>query len=65
MNVCGTTVTMPYNSSYCYCVADRLDFAEDWTEEPKYQGYKDIQTDTIRKLEKLISRIFIDLAKVY
>lgn len=65
MNVCGTTVTLPHNHFYCYCVADRLDFADDWAEELEYQGYKDIQIDTIRKLEKLISRMFTDLARKY
>lgn len=65
METCGQHVTLPYNNYYYYCMADRLDFAEDWIEELKYDRYKNIQVDTIRKMEKLVIEIFSTLSKNY
>lgn len=65
MEVLAEDIILPYNSHYCYCVSDKTDFAEDWIEELKYQKYKNIQVDTIRKMEKLVSDIFVMLSKQY
>lgn len=66
MEVCGREIELPYNrSGYEYCVADRTDFAEEWIEELKYQMYKNIQIDTIRKLEKIVIEMFGTLAAQY
>ena len=66
MEVCGRSVALPYNDGhYNYCVSDKTDFAEEWIEELEYQQYKNIQVDTIRKMEKLVADIFVMLAKQY
>ena len=66
MEVCGRCVELPYNNShYEYCVADRTEFAEDWIENLQYNMYKNIQVDTIRKLEKIIRDMFTVLSGKY
>ena len=64
MEVCGRSIILPYNGQYNYCVSDRTDFAEEWIEE-LCQQYKNIQVETIRKMEKLVANIFVMLAKQY
>lgn len=66
MEVCGRNVDLPYNNGhYNYCVSDKTDFAESWIEELEYQQYKNIQVDTIRKMEKLVADMFVMLSKQY
>jgi len=66
MEVCGRSTALPYNNGhYNYCVSDKTDFAEEWIEELEYQQYKNIQVDTIRKMEKLVADMFTMLAKRY
>lgn len=66
MEVCGKNIVLPYNDShYNYCVSDKMDFTEEWIEELAYQQYKNIQVDTIRKMEKLVVDMFVMLAKQY
>lgn len=66
MEVCGRNIALPYNDRhYNYCVSDKTDFAEEWIEELEYQQYKNIQVDTIRKMEKLVADMFVMLAKQY
>lgn len=66
MEVCGENINLPYNNShYNYCVSDKTDFAEDWIEELEYQQYKNIQVDTVRKMEKLVIEIFSMLSGLY
>lgn len=66
MEVCGRNVALPYNDGhYNYCVSDKTDFAEDWVYDLEYQQYKNIQVDTIRKMEKLVADMFVMLAKQY
>lgn len=65
MEVCGREIELPYNRHYCYCVADRVDFADDWIESLEYCRYKNIQIDTIRKMEKLVIRMFENLSATY
>lgn len=66
MEVCGRSVALPYNNGhYNYCVSDKTDFAEEWIEELEYQQYKNIQVDTIRKMEKLVTDMFVMLSKQY
>lgn len=62
MEECGREVELPYNIGYCYCIADKTDFAEDWICELKYRKYKNIQVDTIRKLEDIVKEMFKSLA---
>ena len=65
MEVCGREVELPYNRHYCYCIHDGVDFADDWIESLEYCRYKNIQIDTIRKMEKLVGRMFENLSATY
>ena len=65
MEVCGREVELPYNRHYCYCIDGRVDFADDWIELLEYCRYKNIQIDTIRKMEKLVGRMFENLSATY
>lgn len=65
MEVCGRNIELPYNSRYSYCVSDKTDFAEEWIEKLEYQQYKNIQVDTIRKMEKLVANVFTMLSNTY
>lgn len=63
--VCGSIVDLPCNRYYAYCVAYRVDFADNWFAELEYQGYKNIRIDTIRKVEKIVANMFTKLSKKY
>lgn len=64
--VCGGSVTLPYNDSrYNYCISNRIDFAREWIVELRYRQYKEIQVDTICKMESLVADLFTVLAKTY
>lgn len=65
MEACGREIELPYNRHYCYCVDDRVDFADEWIEILEYCRYKNIQIDTIRKMEKLVGMMFEDLSTTY
>lgn len=65
MHVCGRKVDLPKNDRYAYCVAYRIDFADDWIVDLEWQEYKNIQKDTIYKLEKLIADMFTELSRQY
>lgn len=65
MEACGREIELPYNRHYCYCIDDRVDFADEWIEILEYCRYKNIQIDTIRKMEKLVGRIFENLSATY
>lgn len=65
MEVCGREIELPYNRHYCYCVDDRVDFADEWIEILEYCRYKNIQIDTIRKMEKLVGMMFENLSATY
>ena len=66
MEVCGKEIELPYNNGhYEYCIADRTDFAEEWIEELEYQMYKNIQVNTIRKLEKIVKEMFTTMSMQY
>lgn len=65
MEACGREIELPYNRHYCYCVDDRVDFADEWIEILEYCRYKNIQIDTIRKMEKLVGTMFENLSATY
>lgn len=66
INVCGSEIELPYNKTgYYYCVADRTNFSEEWIEKLKYQMYKNIKVNTIRKLENIVIFMFEILASHY
>lgn len=65
MEACGREIELPYNIHYCYCVDDKVDFADEWIEILEYCRYKNIQIDTIRKMEKLVGMMFENLSATY
>lgn len=65
MEACGREIELPYNRHYCYCIDDRVDFADEWIEILEYCRYKNIQIDTIRKMEKLVGTMFENLSATY
>jgi hypothetical protein len=65
MKVCGNEIELPYNSRYCYCVADEINFANEWIEELQYCDYSNIKFDIIEKMESLIIEIFETLSSTY
>lgn len=65
MEACGREIELPYNRHYCYCIDDRVDFADEWIEILEYCRYKNIQIDTIRKMEKLVGTMFENLSAIY
>ena len=66
MEVCGREIELPWNNSgYCYCVADEVNFTNEWIEELQYYNYKNIDIETIEKMENLIVEIFENLSATY
>lgn len=61
---CGS-IELPYNRHYCYYLADRISFADDWFGSLAYEDYENIQIETIRKFEELVQDIFYTLCKDY
>lgn len=59
-------IELPQNNRYCYCVADRVDIAEDWFYQlENYSGYANINMETLQKFEKLVIDIFTTLCRGY
>ena len=66
MEVCGREIELPWNNSgYCYCVADEVNFTNEWIEELQYCDYNNIKFDIIEKMESLIIKIFETLSSTY
>ena len=62
---CGK-IKLPYNNRYCYCIADRINLAEDWEYDlENYSHYKNIDFDLLNKFEKLVVNIFLELCGSY
>lgn len=53
-------ICLPMGMRYCYCIADRLDFAEDMIGELEDMYYSNIDGELIRQFEKAISELFVD-----
>ena len=59
-------IELPYNNRYCYSLADRIDFAEEWlTDLEDSEEFETIDFDTINKFEKLVVNIFSKLCQDY
>ena len=66
MKVCGNEIELPWNNSgYCYCVADEVNFTNEWIEELQYCDYSNIKFDIIEKMKSLIIEIFKTLSSAY
>ena len=59
---CGA-IEIPMNHRYCYSLADYIDIADDW--EYKLVDYKNLNTEVLRKFEKLVRDIFETLCGIY
>lgn len=64
-NECGK-IKLPCNNHYCYCIADKINLAEDWGYDlENYSHYKNIDFDLLNKFEKLVVNIFLELCESY
>ena len=62
---CGA-IKLPTNNHYCYSLADYIDIADDWEYQlDYYSGYRNINTETLKKFEKLVRDIFAKLCRSY
>jgi hypothetical protein len=59
-------IELPMNRHYCYSLADYIDILEDWSWKlENYSYYKNINTETLKKFEKLVRGIFSELCSCY
>lgn len=62
----GRKVKLPINNRYGYSMADYIEIAEDWEYDLEYySGYKNINTEALKKFEELVRGIFGTLCKIY
>lgn len=57
-------IELPWNNRYCYSLANRINFAEDWECELKYYS-NNVNVELIEKFENLVKEIFIELCESY
>ena len=58
-------IELPYNRNYCYCMADYINFADDWRDSLEWEDYENIDIVTIHKFENLVQDIFNTLCSDY
>lgn len=59
-------ISLPENDTrYSYCVIDYIDLLIDWEHELEYYCVRNINKETIQKLENAIIRIFSNLCEIY
>lgn len=58
-------IEIPKNHRYCYCMANRIDFAYDWLNELTYNNYNNINAHYIYKFEEFTKDVFATLCKYY
>lgn len=63
-NECGE-IELPSNNRYCYSLADYINIAEDWGYQLEDWGYKNINTEALKKFEKMVKGIFETLCSDY
>lgn len=64
-NECGE-INLPKNGRYCYCIADRIDIANDWEYQLEYySGYRNINKAVLKKFENMVREIFETLCESY
>lgn len=57
-------IELPWNNRYCYSLANRINFAEDWKCELEYYS-NNINKALVEKFENLVQEIFIELCGNY
>lgn len=58
-------VDLPVNRRYDFCIADRIEFAEDFQYELESMGIRDINTSVLEKTEKMVKQIFSQICLSY
>lgn len=58
-------ISLPENRRYCYSLADRIDFSDDWIYELERACYKNINEAAILIFEKMVQDIFGELCYEY
>ena len=58
-------IELPRNDRYCYCMADYIDFADDWRDSLEWEDYENIDVVTIHKFENLVQDIFSALCRQF
>lgn len=58
-------ISLPKNGRYCYSLADRIDFSDDWIYELERACYKNINEAAILIFEKMVQEIFGELCCEY
>ena len=62
---CGK-IKLPYNNRYGYSLSDYIDIKDNWEYDLEvYSAYRNINTKTLEKFEKLVRDIFGTLCKSY
>lgn len=62
---CGA-IKLYMNNRYCYSLADYIDIANDWEYQlENYSGYKNINTEVLKKFEQVVRNIFKILCDSY
>lgn len=55
-------IELPENRQYCYCVADQIEFADEWEYGlEEFEHMRGIRKKTIEKLESITKQIFKDI----
>lgn len=58
-------VDLPVNRRYAFCIADRIEFAEEFQYELESMGIRDINTSVLEKTEKMVKQIFSQICLSY
>lgn len=58
-------ISLPENRRYCYSLADRIDFSNDWIYELERACYKNINEAVILIFEKMVQDIFGEICCEY
>ena len=62
---CGK-IELPCNNRYCYCLADYIEFANDWEYDlENYSYFRNINRKVLEKFETLVQDIFAELCNSY
>lgn len=58
-------VDLPINRRYAFCIADRIEFAEEFQYELESMGIRDVNTSVLEKTEKMVKQIFGQMCLSY
>lgn len=61
----ATDIEIPYNSRYCYSLADRIEFSYEWEDSLSQCGIRDINFDIILKFQATLQEFFGNLNRYW